>query len=199
MLSGFLNSGLAVPAGAVQAFAGSSAPKGWLPCDGSAISRTQYKKLFAFIGETYGAGDGATTFNLPDLRGEFIRGHDAGRGVDAGRGFGSSQGGQIESHDHGASSDIQGDHGHGSWTDIQGNHTHNQRGGYNTMAYGGGSNWLTQGGGDFEVKTTTTSGAHSHTVYMNDAGSHSHNISINATGGNETRPRNIAMIYCIKF
>ena len=54
-----------VPTGSVTAFAGTSAPTGWLKCDGSAISRTTYSELFNVIGTTYGAGDGSTTFNLP--------------------------------------------------------------------------------------------------------------------------------------
>lgn len=56
-------------AGEVKMYAGSAAPSGWLVCDGSAVSRTTYAALFAVIGTTYGAGDGSTTFNLPDLRG----------------------------------------------------------------------------------------------------------------------------------
>ncbi len=71
-----------VPAGTVSAFAGASAPNGYLLCDGGAISRSIYSDLFASLGITYGAGDGSTTFNIPDLRGEFLRGLDAGRGVD---------------------------------------------------------------------------------------------------------------------
>lgn len=58
-----------VPAGAVSAYAGASAPSGWLLCDGSAVSRTTYADLFTAIGTAYGAGDGSTTFNVPDLRG----------------------------------------------------------------------------------------------------------------------------------
>lgn len=65
---------LLCPTGAVSAFAGSSAPSGWLLCDGSAISRTTYSDLFGVIGTTYGVGDGTTTFNIPDLRGIFVRG-----------------------------------------------------------------------------------------------------------------------------
>ena len=80
-----------VPPGMVNAFAGTTAPTGYLICDGSAVSRTTYADLFAVTGTNYGVGDGATTFNLPDLRGEFIRGFDAGRGVDPTRGFGSNQ------------------------------------------------------------------------------------------------------------
>ena len=63
-----------VPTGIVQFFAGSSAPKGWLVCDGSAVSRTEYDELFEVIGTTYGAGDGSTTFNLPDLIDRFAEG-----------------------------------------------------------------------------------------------------------------------------
>lgn len=58
---------------------------------GASMRRAAYASLFAAIGTTYGAGDGATTFALPDLRGEFVRGFDDGRGVDVGRSFGSSQ------------------------------------------------------------------------------------------------------------
>ncbi len=58
-----------VPSGTVVQFAGASTPSGWLLCDGSAISRTGYADLFAALGVTYGAGDGTSTFNLPDLRG----------------------------------------------------------------------------------------------------------------------------------
>lgn len=53
------------PVGAIQAFGGSTAPLGWLMCDGSAVSRTTYAALFEVIGTRYGAGDGSTTFNLP--------------------------------------------------------------------------------------------------------------------------------------
>lgn len=64
-------------------------------CDGSAVSRTTYAALFGVIGTAFGVGDGATTFNVPELRGEFIRGLDNGRGVDAGRVRGSGQGDAI--------------------------------------------------------------------------------------------------------
>lgn len=84
-----------VPSGAVLYFAGQTAPAGWLKANGAAVSRTAYAALFAAIGTTYGAGDGSTTFNLPDLRGEFMRGWDDGRGIDHGRAFGSAQGDAI--------------------------------------------------------------------------------------------------------
>lgn len=80
-----------VPPGAVLPFAMATAPIGWLKCNGQLVSRTTYADLFLAIGTTYGAGDGTTTFQLPDLRGEFVRGLDDGRGVDSGRGIGTWQ------------------------------------------------------------------------------------------------------------
>ena len=79
------------PAGTVIWTARSSAPTGYLKANGAAVSRSTYATLFSAIGTIYGAGDGSTTFNLPDLRGEFIRGWDDGRGVDSGRAMGSNQ------------------------------------------------------------------------------------------------------------
>lgn len=95
-----LRGGAGVPAGTPKFFAGSTPPRGYLKANGAAVSRTAYARLFAAIGTTYGAGDGLTTFNLPDDRGEFIRGWDDGRGVDAGRVFGSTQSDAFKSHTH---------------------------------------------------------------------------------------------------
>lgn len=64
--------------GTIEMYAGQNAPAGWLICDGSAISRTTYSKLFEVIGQTYGEGDGSTTFNLPDLRGRVPLGAGTG-------------------------------------------------------------------------------------------------------------------------
>ena len=66
-----------VPSGALTAYAGSSAPTGWLLADGSAVSRTTYATLFAAIGTTYGAGNGSSTFNLPNLSGRTIAGKES--------------------------------------------------------------------------------------------------------------------------
>ncbi|NBI45454.1 phage tail-collar fiber domain-containing protein [Burkholderia sp. ISTR5] len=79
------------PAGMIAYFAGQSTPTGWLKANGAAVSRTAFSALFAKIGTTYGNGDGFNTFNLPDLRGEFIRGWDDSRGADPGRTFASWQ------------------------------------------------------------------------------------------------------------
>jgi microcystin-dependent protein len=74
----------ALPAGALMAYAGATAPGGWLLCAGQAVSRTTYAALFTAIGATYGAGDGSTTFNLPDLRGRVAAGKDDMGGTAAG-------------------------------------------------------------------------------------------------------------------
>lgn len=89
-----------VPAGFTGWFPVSTPPSGWLECNGQAASRTTYAGLFAVIGTTYGSGDGATTFNVPDLRGEFVRGWDHGRGVDTGRALGSAQADAVQDHNH---------------------------------------------------------------------------------------------------
>lgn len=101
-------------AGTVQTFAG-SLPTGYLDCDGSALDRIVYADLFAAIGIAFGEGDGATTFNVPDLRGRFIRGVDGGGGNDTdsatrtasgvngntGNNVGSLQTDDVKSHNHG--------------------------------------------------------------------------------------------------
>ena len=81
--------------GEVAYFARTTPPSGWLKANGAAVSRTTYAALFAAIGTTFGAGDGRTTFNLPDLRGEFIRGLDDGRNIDRERRLGTAQGDAI--------------------------------------------------------------------------------------------------------
>jgi len=73
------------PAGIISPFAGSTAPTGWLVCDGQLASRTIYSGLYGAIGDTYGAGDGSTTFNIPDLRGRTIAGQDDMGGTSANR------------------------------------------------------------------------------------------------------------------
>ncbi|MGO0791103.1 tail fiber protein [Herbaspirillum seropedicae] len=140
------------PAGQVSYFARSTAPTGYLKANGAAVSRTSYAALFAAIGTTFGAGDGSSTFHLPDLRGEFIRGVDEGRGADAGRVLGSWQVDQFKSHVHGTIQMI-------------------------------GDNAV-----DGVDSTTRYSGDH-----------HNESRYTDPTGGNETRPRNVALLACIKF
>lgn len=85
-----------VTAGTVTFFTTNTAPTGWVKANGAALSRTTYAALFTSIGTTFGSGDGSTTFNVPDLRGEFIRSWDDGRGADSGRSFGSAQGHALQ-------------------------------------------------------------------------------------------------------
>jgi microcystin-dependent protein len=89
-----------VPTGSVFTMATTTVPSGYLECDGAAVSRTTYADLFAAIGTTWGAGNGSSTFNVPDLRGEFVRGWDNGRGIDSSRTFASSQDDQLQEHTH---------------------------------------------------------------------------------------------------
>lgn len=92
--------GAELEAGAMMPYARNTAPSGWLKANGALISRTTYAALFAAIGTTFGVGDGSTTFAVPDMRGEFLRGWDDGRGIDAGRVFGSAQTDAFKSHTH---------------------------------------------------------------------------------------------------
>ena len=88
------------PVGTVNYFARQFPPEGWLLCDGREVSRDVFADLYNMVGTSFGTGDDKTTFNLPDLRGEFIRGLDEGRGIDNDRVFGSSQFDAIQKHSH---------------------------------------------------------------------------------------------------
>jgi len=89
-----------MPTGTVFLYAGSTVPAGCLKTNGAAVSRTTYAKLFAVIGTRFGAGDGSTTFNVPETRGEFPRFWDDGRGIDTNRVLGSAQIDALQSHYH---------------------------------------------------------------------------------------------------
>lgn len=163
----------AVPAGVVLPYAGPVPPAGWLLCDGSNVSRTTYAKLFAAVGTTYGVGDGSTTFKLPDLRGEFVRGLDQGRGVDAGRTLGSAQTDTMQ-----------------QVTGVL-----NVRSG--TSAIGA----ISGGTGPF---TSTAKNGTPGAPLSFDAGNQNldtttFDLSKAARTSTETRPRNVAMNYIIKF
>lgn len=139
-------------------------PAGWLECNGAAVSRTTYAALFAVLSTTYGAGDGSTTFNLPDLRGEFVRGWDHGKGSDpdaasrtsrgdgtTGNNVGTKQLGAFASHNHST-------------------------------------------GVNLDATITTSSGGFNDFVRIQNAPG-----VTGSAGGNETRPRNVNMMYVIKF
>ena len=182
-----------VPAGSVFCMAVATVPSGYLECNGAAVSRTTYSALFAIIGTQYGTGNGSSTFNLPDLRGEFVRGFDNGRGVDNGRSIASGQGAQNSSHNHTASSSVT-DPGH---RHLPENYTanSNQSNGHTIAVndrvignYGGGSgNGLGPLGNRHFMETETTGISVTTTVALD--------------GGNDgqgSRPRNVAMMYVIK-
>lgn len=137
--------------GEISFFARNTAPTGYLKANGAAISRTTYATLFAAIGTTFGVGDGSTTFNVPDLRGEFLRGWDDARGVDSGRVFGSAQGFATQDHTHGSA------------------------------AAASGNQLLAAGANGAAISGSTTGAMNSGVV------------------ATETRPRNIALLACIKY
>lgn len=163
----------AIPAGMISSFAMPLPPEGWLICNGAEVSRTTYSSLFAAIGTWWGAGDDATTFKLPDLRGIFVRGWDNGRGFDSGRSFASQQDSQNKAHNHGGSTSADGNHAH-FYSDTTF---------YNALVAGAGRSAY---GAIKETQqlSTETQGAHKHTI-PND-------------GGTEARPVNIALLHAIK-
>ncbi len=147
-----------VPVGTIHTFAGTAAtvPQGYLLCDGGQVSRTIYSHLFQAIGTTYGAGNGSTTFSIPDLRGEFLRGLDNGRGIDPGRALGSAQGESVNT----AGVQLR-----------EANLT-----------------WATTGGGIGQS-----------VAYFENSNIAAYGTNMTLLGGNETRPRNVAMNFIIKF
>ena len=121
-----------VQPGTVLSFAGAKSPNGdWLLCDGSAVSRVGYATLFKVIGETYGSGDGSTTFNLPDLRGRTAIGVGRSTGL-ADRAIGQAIGeeshtlsvDEMPSHNHTGGTANAGAHGHMGGTANAGSHGH---------------------------------------------------------------------------
>ncbi len=176
-----------LPAGAVSYFAMGTAPTGWLQCNGAEISRAAYSALFAAIGTTYGAGDGSLTFNIPDIRGEFLRGWDDGRGVDVGRAIGTVQADALEQHSH------------YSGVSIQSGERPSYAGAGYTTANTLGKTWHASGA---ENKTpsgaSVTSGVISTGVHIEGEGAFGATTNCKAPS-TETRGRNIAMNACIKY
>ena len=160
--------------GEVAFFARATPPSGWLKANGAAVSRTTYAALFAAIGTTFGAGDGRSTFNLPDLRGEFVRGLDDGRNVDGGRRLGTAQGDAIRN--------ITGafDTSKGSWAQQ-----------FVDFAETSGAFYLIRGNKQW-TGDPNNGGNNLPTGFKFDA-------SRVVPTANENRPRNIALLACIKY
>lgn len=193
--------------GSVTAFAMPTPPEGWLECNGQEVSRIIYARLFGRIGSTFGDGDGETTFNLPDLRGVFIRGWDADGKHDPERRFGTYQADQMQSHTH-----LDLGHSHNGITDNDGTHDHSgsvkEDGGHNHAGSTGES-----GEHNHQVESTTEnafgdkeglgvknywskdrtwtsskvkdSGKHSHSI--STSGYHSHALVINSSDSHQHR------------
>lgn len=158
-----------IPRGSIQAYGGTTAPSGWLLCDGSTVSRTTYEDLYAVIGDAFGNGDGSTTFHLPDLRGRFVRGVDDGQGRDPDRASrtalnsGGNTGDNVGSYQ----------------TDDFEQHNHQVVSDSGLYAFGGSSSGSGFGGTGFRSQLSTK-----------DTG--------NAGGSTETRPKNVYVNYIIK-
>jgi microcystin-dependent protein len=169
-----------VPAGAVMAFAMNGAPTGWLAANGSTVSRTTYSALWTALGTTsspYGQGNGSTTFNLPDLRGYFVRGSGTNSDGTASGVFGVKQAHMFQDHGHSSTISSVADHTHQIGTTPGG-------AGFQPRAF-------SDEVGSTTPKLTSPDGGHTHTITVSNPNS--------GNSGTETRPANIAMLYCIKI
>lgn len=167
----------AIPAGMVAAFAMPTSPSGWLVCNGQAVSRTTYATLFAALGSMYGDGDGSTTFNLPDYRGYFLRSWDNGRGIDPEAASRTDRGDGTSGDNVGTKqNDAFESHRHDFYVGLENDNQHRHPRTTNQIA-------LTSDNTRRYLQSTL-------------AGAHD---IIALTGGNETRPQNISVLYCIKY
>ena len=193
-----------VPTGCVFCRAIGTVPAGYLECNGAAVSRTTYAVLFGVIQTQYGAGNGSTTFNVPDLRGEFIRGWASGTtdsSRDQGRGIGTTQGGQNQQHNHPASSNASvSDSGHFHHSFRLGNSGNRQHNSSLTS-----SNFPASGTGAGHLNEAYNITSKNSEANVGRTSNENANISVNVNtstsndGGNESRPRNVAMMYIIKI
>lgn len=167
------NSNLLVPTGTVLPFVSSTAPGGYLTCDGSAVSRTTYATLFAVVSTTFGSGDGSTTFNLPNLTNRFIYGGSS-IGTTGGSATKTLSSNEMPAHTHTGTTDSDGAHTH-SVTDSGHSHTMKTE----SVQSGSGSVVANndQGSGGLDGDSSTTG------ISIVSGGSHTHTFTTNSTGG----------------
>jgi microcystin-dependent protein len=208
-----------LPAGVIEMFAGSTAPSGWLICDGSTVSRRIYSDLFKVIGTTYGAGDGNTTFTLPDMRGRVPMGVGQGAGL-TNRTLASTTGSesvtlsssnipslttgnQSANHTHsGTSSGVSVNHYHQNYSDGVGSGTMG-RGQYGFSGLGGGyAGVLIVGSGQNNYSTSYTgyiSSDHTHTLTTgNESANHTHTYTNASPTAVSTFQPSISLNFIIK-
>ena len=190
------------PVGTIQAFAFNRIPKGWMICDGKLLNLEEHHELYQTIGTTFG-GDGKTTFAIPDMRGHFIRGYDNSGKIDAERKFGSKQEDSFQNHLHDFDASMlklskDGSHYHRLWCneydtviDVSGLASTDKA---KRMCYP--SNEC----GSDKTDLGPFAGEHSHELTLTGSPISSPkqdgNITLNLS--TETRPKNVALLYCIK-
>ena len=166
-----------LPVGTIITSARATTPDGFLLCTGAAISRAVYADLFLAIGTAYGAGDGSTTFNIPDLRGEFIRGVDNGRGVDAGRQIGSNQSDAMRNLTGTYYGALDGE------------------GGYSAFCTGGATGVFTGGGAITQIRNASSY----EMKQINGKNGFIFDASRQVPIASEFRPRNVSVNFYIKY
>jgi microcystin-dependent protein len=184
-----------VPVGSIIAFGGdkNNVPEGWLLCDGSSVSQTDYSQLYAMIGAAWGST--GSSFNLPDLQGRFLRGVDDGAGLDpnAGARTAIKTGGNTGDNVGTIQSDDTKSHLHAEGTlatSTAGNHSHTINSTEGGDTSGDGAQVLNNPDSNPNINAPTLSaGDHTHTITGSTA----------STGGNETRPVNAGVFYIIKY
>lgn len=176
------------PAGVIHMFAGSISPSGWLICDGSAVSRTVYADLFKVIGTTYGAGDGNTTFSLPDMRGRTPVGVGQGVGLTArtlGGTVGQENSSLIEAnlpahaHSFTPAGSLTSESSHTHTSANAGNHNHTGVNGWQPLVF-------TSTGGGANVSAGTSFQRYNFETAMNYAGDHGHGSTNSNSGHTHT-------------
>ena len=187
------------PVGQIVAWSGSasSLPTGYFLCDGSAISRTTYAALFTVVGTTHGAGNGSTTFNIPDLRDRFVVGASSSGGYSVGN-TGGSKDAVLVSHTHNLQNHV---HGINLTTNDPGNHSHGipkGRGGSQaSISHYVANTTVEQTQGTF---STTSGGSHSHTVSGNTGASVPNTTdTLGESATNKNLPPYYALAYIIQF